>query len=117
PPAAVKPAAPASEAAHPPAVVLAPPPRPSAPSPEQTITSLAAGVLPPGAKGYTVQAGVFQSSENAEKLLSRLSAAGIPARLETRVQVGPFRNREEADLMMRRLRELGVTPILQGNLP
>ena len=73
--------------------------------------------MPTGSRGFTVQAGVFQSGENADKLLSRLSAAGIPARLETRIQVGPFKNKDEAELMMRRLRELGVTPILQSPTP
>jgi DedD protein len=99
-------------------LVTAPlPSKPAPPPAEQTITALAAGVAPIGTKGYTVQAGVFQSSDNAEKLISQLSAAGIPARLETRVQVGPFRNKDEADLMMRRLRDLGITPILQTPAP
>jgi DedD protein len=93
------------------------PPKPSAQTPEQRITALAAGVLPPGEHGYTVQAGVFQSADNAGRLMTRLEAAGIPARLETRVQIGPFRTREEADLMMRRLRELGISPILQAPAP
>ncbi len=87
------------------------------PTPEQTIAALAAGVLPVGSRGYTVQAGVFQSGENAEKLIARLGAAGIPARIETRVQVGPFRDKAEAEMIMRRLRELGVTPILQTPTP
>ncbi|SFZ72640.1 SPOR domain-containing protein [Chitinimonas taiwanensis] len=100
--------------------VIAPPPRAArapATTPEQTIVALATGVQPAGTRGFTVQAGVFQSGSNAEKLISRLSSAGIPARLETRVQIGPFKSREEADLMMRRLREMGVTPILQAPAP
>ncbi|PHV13004.1 SPOR domain-containing protein [Chitinimonas sp. BJB300] len=102
-----------------PTAVLPPPPpqraaQPVKPTPEHTFTALAAGVLPAGSRGYTVQAGVFQSGTNAEKLIEKLNGAGIPARLETRVQVGPFKNREEAALIMRRLRELGVTPILQS---
>lgn len=100
--------------------IIAPPPRAArapATTPEQTIVALATGVQPAGTRGFTVQAGVFQSGSNAEKLISRLSSAGIPARLETRVQIGPFKSREEADLMMRRLREMGVTPILQAPAP
>ena len=89
-------------------LVATPPPA------ERAITALAAGVLPVGAHGYTVQAGVFQSSNNADKLINKLTAAGIPARVETRVQIGPFRSKEEAETIMHRLRELGVTPLLQN---
>ncbi|WP_179958183.1 SPOR domain-containing protein [Chitinimonas arctica] len=111
------PVAPPSGTPAPSPIIAAPiPAKPSPPTPEQTIAALAAGVLPNGSKGYTVQAGVFQSGDNARKLIEKLGSAGIPARLETRVQIGPFKNRDEADLMMRRLRELGVTPILQAPL-
>ncbi|MGL6042173.1 MAG: SPOR domain-containing protein, partial [Deefgea sp.] len=43
--------------------------------------------------GYSVQAGVFLHSNNAEKLLAQIQAAGIPAYLETRVQIGPFKTK------------------------
>lgn len=85
------------------------------PTPEHAITALAAGALPAGSQGYTVQAGVFQSSDNAGKLIVRLESAGIPARIETRVQIGPFKTKEEADLIAGRLRQLGITPVMQAS--
>ncbi|WP_432721068.1 SPOR domain-containing protein [Jeongeupia wiesaeckerbachi] len=64
------------------------------------------------ANGYTVQAGVFLHSDNAEKLLRKLQAAGVPAYLETRVQIGPFKTRAEADTAARKLRQLGIAPVI-----
>ncbi|WP_035051948.1 SPOR domain-containing protein [Andreprevotia chitinilytica] len=68
-----------------------------------------------GPNGYTVQAGVFLHSDNAEKLLQKLQAAGIPAYLETRVQIGPFKNKAEADAAAAKLRALGIEPVLKNS--
>ncbi|WP_373975717.1 SPOR domain-containing protein [Chitinibacter sp. SCUT-21] len=64
-------------------------------------------------RGYSVQAGVFLHSNNAEKLLGQLQQAGIPAYLETRVQIGPFKNKAEADAAVKKLKALGITPIVK----
>ncbi|QLI82780.1 SPOR domain-containing protein [Chitinibacter fontanus] len=65
------------------------------------------------ARGYSVQAGVFLLSNNAEKLLSQLQQAGIPAYLETRVQIGPFKSKAEADAAVKKLKALGITPVVK----
>ncbi|QLG87928.1 SPOR domain-containing protein [Chitinibacter bivalviorum] len=64
-------------------------------------------------RGYSVQAGVFLLSNNAEKLLGQLQQAGIPAYLETRVQIGPFKTKAEADAAVKKLKALGITPVVK----
>lgn len=71
---------------------------------------------PAAEPSFNVQAGVFVNSNNAEKLLSQLKAAGIPAYLESRVQVGPFKNRAEADLAANKLRAMGIAPVISQNV-
>lgn len=64
---------------------------------------------PPAIKdGYVVQLGVFTDYGNAEQLYKRLQAAGVTARLETRVQVGPFKSRNEALAAQAQLKKLGM---------
>ncbi|WP_027468810.1 SPOR domain-containing protein [Deefgea rivuli] len=63
--------------------------------------------------GFSVQAGVFLHSSNAEKLLAQIQAAGIPAYLETRVQIGPFKTKAEANAAVKKLRKLGIEPIIK----
>lgn len=65
--------------------------------------------------GYTVQAGVFLHSANAENMLKQVQNAGIPAYLETRVQIGPFSNRTEAEIAVQKLRKLGLEPVVKSN--
>ncbi|STQ90860.1 SPOR domain-containing protein [Iodobacter fluviatilis] len=65
--------------------------------------------------GYTVQAGVFLQAQNANKLLSQLKAADIPAYTETRVQIGPFKDKASADAAAAKLKRLGIEPIVRGN--
>ncbi|MBY0444373.1 MAG: SPOR domain-containing protein [Burkholderiales bacterium] len=65
--------------------------------------------------GYTVQAGVFMRAQNADKLLSQLKAAGIPAFAETRVQIGPFKDKASADAAAAKLKRMGIDPIVRGN--
>lgn len=65
--------------------------------------------VPPAIKdGYVVQLGVFSDYDNAEQLYKRLQAAGVSARLETRVQVGPFKSRNEAVAAQAQLKKLGL---------
>jgi len=60
------------------------------------------------AKRFLVQVGVFSNHANAEELVTRLNAAGIPAQIESRVQVGPFASRMEADAARAKLKAMGL---------
>jgi DedD protein len=62
------------------------------------------------ARQYLFQLGVFNNPANAEELRARLTLAGIPAVLETRVQAGPFASREEAEAARKKLTELDMQP-------
>jgi DedD protein len=68
-----------------------------------------------GSNGYTIQAGVFLHAANADKLLTQLQGAGVPAWLETRVQIGPFKNKADAEAAIRKLRKLGIEPVVREN--
>lgn len=61
-----------------------------------------------GARRFLVQVGVFSNHVNAEELVTKLQAAGIPAQIESRVQVGPFASRAEADTARAKLKTLGI---------
>lgn len=61
-----------------------------------------------GAKRFLVQVGVFSNHANAEELVTRLQAAGIPAQIESRVQVGPFASHAEADAARAKLKGMGI---------
>lgn len=84
------------------------------PAPPSSVVAPAAKPLAPaaqiveGAKRFLVQVGVFSNHANAEELLTRLQAAGIPARIESRVQVGPFASRAEADAARAKLKSMGI---------
>lgn len=60
------------------------------------------------AKRFLVQVGVFSNHANAEELVTKLQAAGIPAQVESRVQVGPFVSRAEADAARAKLKGMGI---------
>lgn len=60
------------------------------------------------ARRFLVQVGVFSNHANAEEMLQKLQAAGIPAQIESRVQVGPFASRAEADAARVKLKALGI---------
>lgn len=102
-------AAPASRPAHSPAVAVAPAARGEGVSPGPAVSVPAESALPAG-KGYLVQLGVFESTESAEALRSRLAGLGIPARLESRVVVGPFSTKSAAREAQAQLREAGQSP-------
>jgi len=61
-----------------------------------------------GARRFLVQVGVFSNHANAEELVTKLQAAGIPAQIESRVQVGPFASRAEADAARAKLKSMGI---------
>jgi len=58
--------------------------------------------------GYLVQLGVFSTPGNAQALVDRVDAMGIPAHIESRVVVGPFKNRAEADAARKKLSASGL---------
>lgn len=60
------------------------------------------------ARRFLVQVGVFGNHANAEELVTKLQAAGIPAQIESHVQVGPFASRAEADAARAKLKSLGI---------
>lgn len=60
------------------------------------------------ARRFLVQVGVFSNPANAEELVTKLQAAGIPVHVETRVQVGPFASRAEVDAARAKLRAMGI---------
>lgn len=64
--------------------------------------------LESSAQRFLVQVGVFSNPANAEELLQKIRAAGIPAQIESRVQVGPFATRAEVDAAREKLKTLGI---------
>lgn len=60
------------------------------------------------ARRFLVQVGVFGNHANAEELVTKLQAAGIPAQIESHVQVGPFASRAEVDAARAKLKSLGI---------
>lgn len=84
------------------------------PAPLSSVAAPAAKPVAPvaqiveGAKRFLVQVGVFGNHANAEDLLARLQAAGIPAQIESRVLVGPFASRAEADAARAKFKALGI---------
>ncbi len=87
-----------------PALAPAPPVPQPAPRP--------APLTPRLTSGFVVQAGVFTSTQRAEELHARLTAAGIPSTLETRVQVGPFKNKAEAEAAKAKMKALGIDGVV-----
>jgi cell division protein FtsN len=89
----------------------APAPRPlaaPAPTPAAAPARPASSAVASAVSNFLVQLGVFANQGNAEELRKKLTAAGIPAQLETRVQVGPFKTREEALLAQEKIKALGL---------
>jgi DedD protein len=111
----IAPPPPAPEAAPGPEAPAAPPPPPvvvneadrAAPAVTRPPQS-----IPAESAAYLVQAGVFNSSANAQALQQRLAKAGVRAKVETRVQLGPYKDRREAEQAMAKLRKLGINAVL-----
>lgn len=103
--------APVPEPANPPANKPAPAAAPS-PSPPPPAPPVA---LAPGT--YAINVGLFADAANAERVHARLTAAGLPAYLQTletaqgtrtRVRVGPLAGRAQAERSAARIRALGL---------
>jgi len=99
-----------------PATPLAPAPAPTVVAKAEVPTAKAAAPAPTPPKteveairnGYMVQLGVFSAPGNAQALVDKVDALGIPAHIESRVVVGPFKNRSEADAARRKLTASGL---------
>ncbi|MBV8047163.1 MAG: SPOR domain-containing protein [Paludibacterium sp.] len=95
------------------ATLVQPPLPAQAPAVQPIEPQAAAAARPSGASmGYNVQLGLFNSLENAQKLISELKSKGIDVQSETRVHLAPFRTRAEAEQAMAKLRAMGYAPML-----
>lgn len=101
---APQPLAPAAVTVPPAAKAPAAPASPTVPS-----TPAAPAAPAEGQASYALQVGVFATPAQAAALQARLSAEGIPSRLETRVVVGPFADRRDALAAQARLRDKGFS--------
>lgn len=100
------PAAPATAAPQPPAPTPAPAPTATRPDPLQS---------------FAINVGLFADAGNADRVLTRLIDAGLPAFIQvvdspngqrTRVRVGPFASRALADDAAARIRSLGLDAVV-----
>lgn len=78
------------------------------------------------AASYLIQAGSFQTRDQAEKLKARLAAAKVTAKMEQvmienaswyRVKVGPYRSLVDAERMRAYLRKHDIDSVLQQSKP
>jgi cell division septation protein DedD len=108
--------------------VTAPPPEPPASQPAaDAVPALpAASPAPPPMRsatqeGFAINVGLFADATNADRVLSRLVDAGLPAFIQvvdspggqrTRVRVGPFATRALADDAAVRIRSLGLEAVV-----
>lgn len=93
--------------------------------PEREIEQALADVNPEPATTYTLQAGSFRSSADAESLRAQITLLGLSAQVQSvtvddeswhRVRVGPFESARAADGARRRLQDNGMEAlVLSGN--
>ena len=135
PPLEPSPATPPTEpVAEPPPVQPAEPAEPAAPEPPPTVvpTPLAPATVPaqtPTApptradplQSFAINVGLFADAGNADRVLTRLIDAGLPAFIQvvdspngqrTRVRVGPFATRALADAAAVRIRALALDAVV-----
>ncbi|MFN7123390.1 MAG: SPOR domain-containing protein [Hydrogenophaga sp.] len=111
----VQPAEPAAPEPPPPV-----PPAPVAvPVPAQTTTAPPTRADP--LESFAINVGLFADATNADRVLTRLTDAGLPAYVQvvdspggqrTRVRVGPFASRALADAAAARIRALGLDAVV-----
>lgn len=111
-----KPVVPAVEAASSPVSVVQTPGT-VASGPNAPATATASNEIRPRIKGFGVAVGMFAVADNAERVASQLSRAGLPVLSDPvesargrliRVRVGPFEQREQADAAAVRVKALGL---------
>mgnify|MGYP003564741247 FL=1 len=93
--------------------------------PEREIEQALADVNPEPTTTYTLQAGSFRSSADAESLRAQITLLGLSAQVQSvtvddeswhRVRVGPFDSARAADGARRRLQDNGMEAlVLSGN--
>jgi cell division septation protein DedD len=97
------------------------PPAEVKPAVKASVKATAPASTPTAATAYAINVGVFADQTNAERALTQLKAAQLPAyaqRIEaakgplTRVRVGPFADADEADAAARRIRALGLEALV-----
>ncbi len=80
-----------------------------------------AAVEPARTEGFAINVGLFADAGNADRVLTRLLDAGLPAYIQvvdspngqrTRVRVGPFASRALADGAAARIRALGLDAVV-----
>ena len=120
----VTPSPPAEPAAGPPPVQPAEPvaPEPAPPAVPAPAPSLAASpTRPDPVQSFAINVGLFADAGNADRVLTRLIDAGLPAYIQvvdspngqrTRVRVGPFASRALADDASARIRALGLDAVV-----
>ena len=62
--------------------------------------------------GYFVQLGVFDDTDNTDRVFDNAVALGLPAYIQSRVMVGPFRNKREAEAARDRLKNIAEGVVL-----
>jgi len=62
--------------------------------------------------GYFVQLGVFNDTENVNKVLENVTALGMSAHTQSRVVVGPFSDKREAEEARDRLKDVAEGIVL-----
>ena len=116
PSASGKPVVPAVEAASSPVSVVQAPGT-VASGPNTPVSANATNGIRPRVKGFGVAVGMFAVADNAERVASQLSGAGLPVLTDPvesargrliRVRVGPFEQREQADAAAARVKALGL---------
>ncbi len=116
----VQPAAPAAPEPAPP-VVPAPLAPATAPTQVPAQTPVAPPTRPDPLQSFAINVGLFADAGNADRVLTRLFDAGLPAFIQvvdspngqrTRVRVGPFASRALADDAALRIRALGLDAVV-----
>jgi cell division septation protein DedD len=127
-PSTVPPSPPAEPAAGPTPVQPAEPVAPE-PVPPAVPAPVAAPLPPPAApptrvdplESFAINVGLFADATNADRVLTRLTDAGLPAYVQvvdspngqrTRVRVGPFASRALAEAAAGRIRTLGLDAVV-----
>ena len=107
--------------ATPPAQAPAPKPAPAASPPPAAAQQTASATPAASGRGYLVQAGVFSTSAQAERVRASLALLGVAARIEagttadgaavSRVRLGPYKDAVQAKAVTDKLGEAGIKAI------
>ncbi|WP_347278804.1 SPOR domain-containing protein [Plasticicumulans sp.] len=111
----------ATPPAQAPAPAPAPKPAPAASPPPAAAQQTASATPAASGRGYLVQAGVFSTSAQAERVRASLALLGVAARIEagttadgaavSRVRLGPYKDAVQAKAVTDKLGEAGIKAI------